>query len=96
MPTICIVGSNRGISLKLVRHFSNRGDTVYALCQKTSAELNKLKNVVVLGQSQNILSYSMSSLTKYELADVLFVIMSQVVLCKLENKTLKEANNAQK
>ena len=38
----------------------------------------------------------MINLTKYELADVLFVIMSQVVLCKLENKTLKEANNAQK
>ena len=55
MPTVCIVGSNRGIGLELVRHYTNRGDTVYALCRKTSDELNKLslnklKNVVVLGK----------------------------------------------
>ena len=50
MPSVCIVGSNRGIGLELVKHYSNRGDTVYALCRKTSEDLNKLKNVIVLGK----------------------------------------------
>lgn len=50
MQTVVIVGSNRGIGLELVRHYSNLGNKVFALCRKTSEELNKINNVVVLGK----------------------------------------------
>lgn len=54
MQTVVIVGSNRGIGLELVRHYSNLGNKVFALCRKTSEELNKINNVVVLGKGLKI------------------------------------------
>ncbi|GAB1260503.1 SDR family oxidoreductase [Aurantivibrio plasticivorans] len=38
--TVVITGANRGIGLALTEHFLAKGDTVYALCRKPSAELS--------------------------------------------------------
>jgi NAD(P)-dependent dehydrogenase (short-subunit alcohol dehydrogenase family) len=42
MPTAVITGANRGIGLELARQFSARGDTVIAVCRKSSPELASL------------------------------------------------------
>ena len=39
---VVITGSNRGIGLELVRLFLKRGDTVHALCRRSSSELDAL------------------------------------------------------
>lgn len=39
---VVITGSNRGIGLEFVRHFLSRGDTVHAVCRRSSAELDAL------------------------------------------------------
>ena len=39
---VVITGSNRGIGLELVRQFLKRGDTVHALCRRSSTELDQL------------------------------------------------------
>lgn len=39
---VVITGSNRGIGLEFVRHFLKRGDTVHALCRRSSSELDTL------------------------------------------------------
>lgn len=40
MANILVTSSNRGIGLALVRLSRSRGDTVYALCRQSSAELD--------------------------------------------------------
>lgn len=45
--TIVITGANRGIGLAMAKTFQQRGDTVYALCRQSSAELNALEVNVV-------------------------------------------------
>ncbi|GAB1257802.1 SDR family oxidoreductase [Aurantivibrio plasticivorans] len=52
--TVVITGANRGIGLALTEHFLAKGDTVYALCRKPSAELSAtaakvIANVEVTG-----------------------------------------------
>ncbi len=42
MATVLITGANKGIGLELSRQLAGRGDTVLALCRKTSGELNAL------------------------------------------------------
>jgi NAD(P)-dependent dehydrogenase (short-subunit alcohol dehydrogenase family) len=42
MTTVLITGANKGIGLELSRRLAGRGDTVLALCRKTSGELNAL------------------------------------------------------
>jgi NAD(P)-dependent dehydrogenase (short-subunit alcohol dehydrogenase family) len=42
MPTVLVTGSNRGIGLELCRHFAERGDSVVAVCRKSSVELDAL------------------------------------------------------
>ena len=59
MQSVVIVGSNRGIGLELVREYSKRGAKVFALCRKTSEELNKIENVVVLGKGHTKLNMSL-------------------------------------
>jgi len=39
---IVITGANRGIGLAMSRHFKAQGDNVFALCRKTSVELDAL------------------------------------------------------
>lgn len=40
---VFITGTNRGIGLELTKHFLSKGDQVFALCRKSSAELARLK-----------------------------------------------------
>ncbi|TGK25319.1 SDR family oxidoreductase [Leptospira stimsonii] len=40
---VFITGTNRGIGLELTKHFLSKGDQVFALCRKSSAELSRLK-----------------------------------------------------
>ncbi len=40
---VFITGTNRGIGLELTKHFLSKGDRVFALCRKSSAELSRLK-----------------------------------------------------
>ncbi len=42
MATIVVTGANRGIGLELCRQFTNRGDSVIALCRRTSTGLDAL------------------------------------------------------
>lgn len=49
MGTVLITGANRGIGLALCRQFKERGDTVIAVCRKSSAELAALGVEVVDG-----------------------------------------------
>lgn len=46
---ILITGSNRGIGLNFCKHYKNRGDTVYAVCRQSSAELDSLGVKVISG-----------------------------------------------
>jgi len=45
--TIVITGANRGIGFAMAKICSERGDTVYALCRQSSAQLDALKVNVV-------------------------------------------------
>ena len=45
--TIVITGANRGIGLAMTKHFQQQGDNVYALCRRTSDELNQLSVKVI-------------------------------------------------
>ena len=65
MQSVVIVGSNRGIGLELVREYSKRGAKVFALCRKTSEELNKIENVVVLGKGHTKLNMSLLGMSGY-------------------------------
>ncbi|RHX84985.1 SDR family oxidoreductase [Leptospira stimsonii] len=40
---VFVTGTNRGIGLELTKHFLSKGDQVFALCRKSSAELSRLK-----------------------------------------------------
>lgn len=42
MARVVITGANRGIGLELVRQLKERGDSVVAVCRKSSAELSAL------------------------------------------------------
>jgi NAD(P)-dependent dehydrogenase (short-subunit alcohol dehydrogenase family) len=42
MRTVLITGANRGIGFEFCRQFKERGDTVIALCRKSTPELNSL------------------------------------------------------
>lgn len=46
---VVITGANRGIGLELAKRYKEAGDNVYALCRKSSDELNSL-GVTVLSQ----------------------------------------------
>jgi NAD(P)-dependent dehydrogenase (short-subunit alcohol dehydrogenase family) len=46
---VLVTGSNKGIGLGIVAAFAERGDQVYALCRKSSAELEELPVQVVSG-----------------------------------------------
>lgn len=46
---VVITGANRGIGLSLCKHFVSQSDNVYAVCRKSSAELNTLNVSVVEG-----------------------------------------------
>jgi len=47
MAVVVITGANRGIGLEFVKQYLAKGDEVYALCRKASAELSKTKAVIV-------------------------------------------------
>jgi NAD(P)-dependent dehydrogenase (short-subunit alcohol dehydrogenase family) len=49
MSTVVIVGANRGIGFELTRQFKDRGDSVVAVCRKTSDELAELEVEVIEG-----------------------------------------------
>lgn len=49
MATVLITGANRGIGLALCRLYKGRGDTVIAVCRKTSPELTALGVEVIDG-----------------------------------------------
>jgi NAD(P)-dependent dehydrogenase (short-subunit alcohol dehydrogenase family) len=45
--TVVITGANRGIGFAMAKVCQQRGDTVYALCRQSSAQLNALKVKVI-------------------------------------------------
>jgi len=45
---IVITGANRGIGLALVQQYVKHGDAVFAICRRSSAELNTLTGVTVI------------------------------------------------
>jgi len=45
---IVITGANRGIGLALVQEYVKHGDAVFAICRRSSAELNELTGVTVI------------------------------------------------
>ena len=47
--TVVITGANRGIGLAMVKQFVAQGDKVFALCRKSSDELNALDVNVIEG-----------------------------------------------
>lgn len=47
MATILVTGTNRGIGLEITKQLAARGDTVVAVCRKSSDELEALENVRV-------------------------------------------------
>lgn len=49
MTTVVITGANRGIGLALAKVYLGKGDEVYAVCRKASAELKKTKAKVIEG-----------------------------------------------
>lgn len=49
MANVVITGANRGIGLALVKQYLGRGDKVFALCRKTSAELQQTSAQVIEG-----------------------------------------------
>lgn len=49
MANVVITGANRGIGLALVKQYLSRGDKVFALCRKTSAELQQTSARVIEG-----------------------------------------------
>jgi NAD(P)-dependent dehydrogenase (short-subunit alcohol dehydrogenase family) len=49
MATWCVVGSNRGIGLEMVRQLQKRGDTVLAACRKASPELRATNAELIEG-----------------------------------------------
>ena len=49
MSTVCITGANRGIGLELARQYTDRGETVIAVCRQPSSELEDLGVEVVDG-----------------------------------------------
>lgn len=48
MKNILIVGANRGIGLALVEEYQMAGDKVYALCRKSSKELEAINNIKII------------------------------------------------
>ncbi|GAA0810845.1 SDR family oxidoreductase [Colwellia asteriadis] len=52
--TIVITGANRGIGYAMTKLCLARGDTVYALCRKSSADLNQLQATFKLTIIENI------------------------------------------
>lgn len=49
MANILITGANRGIGLELARLYSQRGDTVFAVCRESSDELDELADQIISG-----------------------------------------------
>ena len=49
MPTVVIVGANRGIGFELAHQFKDRGESVVAVCRKASNELAELGVEVIDG-----------------------------------------------
>ena len=62
--TIVITGANRGIGFAMVQVFQQRGDTVYALCRKSSTQLDALGVNVI----ENIDITTDASITQAKLA----------------------------
>lgn len=49
MANVLITGANRGIGLELARAFTERGDTVIAVCRESSEELDALADQIISG-----------------------------------------------
>lgn len=49
MARIVVVGANRGIGLELARQWHERGETVFAVCRNSSAELDTMGVEVLTG-----------------------------------------------
>lgn len=92
---IVITGANRGIGLAMCMHFKAQGDDVYALCRKTSAELDALAvNVIedVDVASDNGIANMVSALSHISI-DVLVCnagILRDESLANLDLNTIRE------
>ena len=92
---IVITGANRGIGLAMCMHFKAQGDDVFALCRKTSAELDALAvNVIedVDVASDHGIANMVSALSDINI-DVLVCnagILRDESLAKLDLNTIRE------
>ncbi|EJO70509.1 SDR family oxidoreductase [Leptospira kirschneri] len=59
---VLITGSNRGIGLELTKQFLSKGDQVFTLCRKSSAELTHLKPTRILEDMDVLNSNSIQNL----------------------------------
>ena len=69
MSVVVVTGSNRGIGYELCKQFNERGDSVIALCRKTSPQLNLLGVRVIEGidvSDQNALARLSDTLPKVD------------------------------
>lgn len=66
---IVITGANRGIGLALVVQYANNGDVVFAVCRKTSPELDSIKSVTVIDGIDVVNSADLARLSE-SIADV--------------------------
>ncbi|MBM9499490.1 SDR family oxidoreductase [Leptospira sp. 201903071] len=90
---VFITGTNRGIGLELTKHFLSKGDQVFALCRKSSAELVRLKPARIIEGIDVLNSNSIQGLTSKILDTKIDILINNAGILIPDNlQTLDEDN----